>query len=93
MDEFAVSFTIFVLGVFVGFEVISKVPALLHTPLMAGSNAISGITLVGAFASAGAQLTVLTTVLAFIAVFSATLCVVGGYGQTHRMLRKFKRKA
>jgi NAD(P) transhydrogenase subunit alpha len=93
MDEFAVSFTIFVLAIFVGFEVISKVPVLLHTPLMAGSNAISGITLVGTIITAGAQLNTLTTVLGFIAVFMATVNVVGGFAQTHRMLAKFRRRS
>lgn len=93
MDEFAVSFTIFVLAIFVGFEVISKVPVLLHTPLMSGSNAISGITLVGTIITAGAQLNTLTTVLGFIAVFMATVNVVGGFAQTHRMLAKFRRRS
>lgn len=93
MDEFAVSFTIFVLAVFVGFEVISKVPALLHTPLMSGANAISGITLVGTLITAGAQLNTLTTILGFMAVFMATINVVGGFAQTHRMLAKFRRRS
>ncbi|PKN29982.1 MAG: NAD(P) transhydrogenase subunit alpha, partial [Deltaproteobacteria bacterium HGW-Deltaproteobacteria-21] len=75
-----------------GFEVITKVPPILHTPLMSGSNAISGITLVGALISAGTQATVLTSVLGFIAVAFATVNVVGGFLVTHRMLRMFKKK-
>ena len=90
--DFIVFFTIFVLALFVGFEVITKVPALLHTPLMSGANAISGITLVGTLVTAGAQLTMLTTILGFIAVFTATINVVGGFLVTHRMLGKFQRK-
>ena len=90
--DFIVFFTIFVLALFVGFEVIAKVPALLHTPLMSGANAISGITLVGTLVTAGAQLTTLTTILGFIAVFTATINVVGGFLVTHRMLGKFQRK-
>lgn len=84
--------TIFVLALFVGFEVITKVPPILHTPLMSGSNAISGITLIGAIIAAGSQMTTLTTVLGFIAVVFATLNVVGGFMVTHRMLSMFRRK-
>lgn len=92
METFATSLTIFVLALFVGFEVITKVPPILHTPLMSGSNAISGITLVGALISAGTQATVLTSVLGFMAVVFATVNVVGGFLVTHRMLRMFKKK-
>jgi H+-translocating NAD(P) transhydrogenase subunit alpha len=84
--------TIFVLAVFVGFEIIAKVPPTLHTPLMSGSNAVSGITLVGALLSAGMQHTFLTAVLGFLAVVLATINVVGGYLVTHRMLGMFRRK-
>ena len=84
--------TIFVLAVFVGFEIIAKVPPTLHTPLMSGSNAVSGITLVGALLSAGMQHTLLTAVLGFLAVVLATINVVGGYLVTHRMLGMFRRK-
>ena len=91
MEEFVPSLTIFILAIFVGFEVISKVPALLHTPLMSGANAISGITLVGTLVTAGAQASTLTTVLGFLAVFLATINVVGGFVQTHRMLGMFRR--
>lgn len=92
MDGFAVVFTIFVLAAFVGFEVITKVPPTLHTPLMSGSNAISGIILIGAIISAGAQVSFLTTVLGFLAVAFATINVVGGFMVTNRMLEMFKRK-
>ena len=92
MEIFVAALTIFVLSVFVGFEIITKVPPTLHTPLMSGANAISGITLVGALISAGSQYTTLTTILGFIAVVLATLNVVGGFLVTHRMLAMFKRK-
>jgi NAD(P) transhydrogenase subunit alpha len=86
------SLTIFVLAVFVGFEVITKVPPTLHTPLMSGSNAISGITLVGALMSAGAGEGGLATILGMIAVGLATVNVVGGFLVTHRMLAMFRKK-
>ncbi len=92
MENFVIFLTIFVLAIFVGFEVITKVPPILHTPLMSGSNAISGITIIGAIISAGSKQTFLTTLLAFIAVVFATINVVGGYLVTHRMLGMFKRK-
>lgn len=92
MEELITILTIFILALFVGFEVITKVPPLLHTPLMSGSNAISGITLIGALISAGSKYTFLTTILGFVAVTFATINVVGGFLVTHRMLRMFKRK-
>jgi NAD(P) transhydrogenase subunit alpha len=92
MEILATAITIFVLAIFVGFEIITKVPPTLHTPLMSGSNAISGITLVGAVLSAGQQHTMLTTVLGFVAVVFATINVVGGFLVTHRMLEMFRRK-
>jgi NAD(P) transhydrogenase subunit alpha len=92
METFIGALTIFVLALFLGFEVIGKVPPLLHTPLMSGSNAISGITLVGALVTAGMQLTTLTTVLGFFSVALATANVVGGFLVTHRMLGMFHRK-
>lgn len=92
MEGLIASLTVFVLAVFVGFEVITKVPPTLHTPLMSGSNAISGITLVGALFSAGYQHTLLTTVLGFIAVLFATINVVGGFLVTHRMLGMFRKR-
>lgn len=92
MELFVTTLTIFVLAVFVGFEVITKVPPTLHTPLMSGSNAISGITLVGAILSAGTQHSALTTILGFAAIVFATINVVGGFLVTHRMLGMFRRK-
>lgn len=92
MEALVLALTIFVLAIFVGFEIITKVPPTLHTPLMSGSNAISGITLVGALLSAGSQHTALTTFLGCVAVVMATLNVVGGFLVTDRMLRMFKRK-
>lgn len=92
MEPLVAALTVFVLAIFVGNEVISKVPPTLHTPLMSGSNAISGITLVGAILAAGARMTTLTTVLGFIAVVFATINVVGGFMVTHRMLSMFRRK-
>ncbi len=88
----AVALTILVLSLFVGFEVISKVPPLLHTPLMSGSNAISGITIVGALLAACAEERTLSTVLGFIAIVVATINVIGGFVVTHRMLAMFKQK-
>lgn len=85
--------TVFVLALFVGVEIITRVPPTLHTPLMSGSNAISGITLVGALAAAGAGEGMLATWLGFAAVVLATVNVVGGFLVTHRMLRMFRRKA
>ena len=92
MDVFVAALTIFVLALFVGFEVITKVPPLLHTPPMSGANAIPGITLVGTLVTSGMQLTTLTTILGFIAVTMATANVVGGFLVTHRMLAMFHRK-
>ena len=92
MESLVLALTIFVLAVFVGFEVITKVPPLLHTPLMSGANAISGITLVGAVVAAGAEETTLTTILGFIAVTMATVNVVGGFLVTHRMLGMFRKR-
>jgi H+-translocating NAD(P) transhydrogenase subunit alpha len=86
------SFYIFVLAIFVGFEVITKVPQMLHTPLMSGSNAISGITLVGAVVVAGRVESPLSTALAVLAVVFATTNVVGGFMVTDRMLQMFRRR-
>jgi NAD(P) transhydrogenase subunit alpha len=91
MELLVMLMTVFVLAIFVGFEVITKVPPTLHTPLMSGSNAISGITLIGAIISSGHQYTLLTTILGFSAVVFATINVVGGFMVTHRMLKMFKR--
>ena len=84
-----IALTLFVLAVFLGLELITKVPATLHTPLMSGSNAVSGITLIGALVSAGADHTMLTTTLGFVAVTLATINVVGGFLVTGRMLSMF----
>tara|TARA_B100000029_G_scaffold490321_2_gene549232 strand:- start:59 stop:340 length:282 start_codon:yes stop_codon:yes gene_type:complete len=92
MDILVVALTIFALAVFVGFEIISKIPPTLHTPLMSGSNAISGITLIGALLAAGSRYSELTTWLGFAAVVFATINVVGGFLVTHRMLGMFKRR-
>ena len=92
MESAIAGLTIFLLAVFVGFEIITKVPPTLHTPLMSGSNAISGITLIGAMLSAGSQHSTLTAVLGVIAVAFATINVVGGFLVTHRMLAMFRRK-
>lgn len=85
--------TIFVLAIFIGFEIITKIPPTLHTPLMSGSNAISGITLVGALLSSGSQHTTVTTALGLMALLFATINAVGGFMVTNRMLAMFKRKA
>ena len=87
-----ISIYIFVLAIFVGFEVITKVPPLLHTPLMSGSNAISGITIVGALTATGTSADLLGTILGVVALVFATINVVGGYLVTNRMLAMFKRK-
>jgi NAD(P) transhydrogenase subunit alpha len=85
-------FTVFVLAVFVGLEVVSKVPSILHTPLMSGSNAIHGIVLVGALIVTGEAHGAGQLTLGFIAVFLATLNIVGGFVVTDRMLEMFKAK-
>ncbi len=86
------SFTVFLLAVFVGFEIITKVPPTLHTPLMSGSNAISGITIVGAILTAGHALGGFGSFLGMLAVILATINVVGGFLVTHRMLMMFKKR-
>ncbi len=83
---------VFVLAIFVGFELISKVPPILHTPLMSGSNAISGITVIGAILASGAEEFTLSTILGTIAVAFAMINVVGGFLVTDRMLKMFKKK-
>ena len=90
-EALLVSVYVFVLAIFVWFETITKVPPLLHTPLMSGTNAISGITLVGALISAGAGHSALSTVLGLLAVIIATINVVGGFMVTDRMLEMFKK--
>lgn len=91
MSELLVGITVFVLASFVGFEVISKVPRTLHTPLMSGANAISGITILGALVAAGMGASTTAQVLGFLAIVTATVNVVGGFLVTDRMLRMFRR--
>ena len=83
---------IFALAAFLGYLVISRVPPLLHTPLMSATNAISGISLVGSIVTAGAKYNTVSTILGFTAVFCSTTNVVGGFVITDRMLKMFKRK-
>jgi len=84
--------TIFSLAIFVGFEIITKVPPTLHTPLMSGSNAISGITVVGAILAVQTENGWLGSLLGFIAIVFAMINVVGGFLVTHRMLEMFQKK-
>lgn len=91
IDSLFVGFYIFVLAIFVGFEVITKVPPTLHTPLMSGSNAISGIAIVGALLVLRSLDTNLMTILGFVALVFATINVVGGFMVTDRMLKMFKK--
>ena len=83
---------VFALAAFLGYQVISRVPPLLHTPLMSATNAISGISLVGSIVTAGARYNTISTILGFLAVFCSATNVVGGFVITDRMLRMFKRK-
>ncbi|CAI8353526.1 NAD(P) transhydrogenase subunit alpha [Porticoccaceae bacterium] len=93
MEILILLLALFVLSLFLGVELITKVPPTLHTPLMSGTNAVSGITLVGALLAAGSGSSpVLVNILGFIAVTLATINVVGGYLVTNRMLAMFKRK-
>ncbi len=93
MSPFMVGVTVFVLAAFVGLEVISKVPPTLHTPLMSGANAISGITIIGAITAAGLSGGTTAQVLGFVAVATATINVVGGFLVTDRMLEMFKSRS
>ena len=92
MDTLTLLLTIFALAVFVGFEIITKVPPTLHTPLMSGSNAISGITVIGAILLTAVENNWFTQTLGFIALVFATVNVVGGFLVTHRMLAMFRKK-
>src|SRR5205809_7822006 len=83
---------VFALAAFLGYQVISRVPPLLHTPLMSATNAISGISLVGSLVTAGAHYNTVSTWLGFIAVIASTINVVGGFTITDRMLRMFKKQ-
>jgi H+-translocating NAD(P) transhydrogenase subunit alpha len=91
-EELLVGLTIFVLSMFTGFEVITKVPPTLHTPLMSGANAISGIAIIGALLVTGRTTMNLEIILGTIAVIFATINVVGGFMVTDRMLNMFKKK-
>ncbi len=92
MEALILQFALFVVAVFLGVELITKVPPTLHTPLMSGSNAISGITIVGALLASGSEASTLTHVLGFIALVLATINVIGGFMVTNRMLAMFKKK-
>ena len=92
IEGLLVSLFIFVLAVLLGFEVISKVPPILHTPLMSGSNAISGVVLIGALVVAGRGDTLTGTIIGMSAVILATIKVVGGFLVTDRMLQMFKKR-
>ena len=97
MSDLVMLLTVFVLAIFVGFEIITKVPPTLHTPLMSGSNAISGITIIGALLLAGVLAdqpgyNKLAQIMAFVAVIFASINVVGGFLVTHRMLKMFQKK-
>jgi proton-translocating NAD(P)+ transhydrogenase subunit alpha len=91
-ETFIPALYVFALAAFLGYQVISRVPPLLHTPLMSATNAISGISLVGSIVTAGAQYNRVSTILGFTAVTCATTNVVGGFMITDRMLKMFKRK-
>src|SRR5258707_10180283 len=91
-DNLITALYIFALAGFLGYQVISRVPPLLHTPLMSATNAISGISLVGSIVTAGAHYNTVSTILGFTAVVCSTTNVVGGFVITDRMLRMFRRK-
>lgn len=92
IEELATLLVIFVLAMFVGFEVITKVPSMLHTPLTSGANAISGITIVGSLVVTGMGATRLGAIFGLAAIVFAMVNVVGGYLVTDRMLQMFKKK-
>ena len=95
MGPLLIGIYLFVLAMFIGFEIINKIPPTLHTPLMSGANAISGITLVGALLAADTGNVTMSNVLGFLAIVFAMINVVGGYAVTDRMLKMFggKKKA
>ena len=92
MGALLIGIYVFVLAIFVGFEIITKIPPTLHTPLMSGANAISGITLVGALAAATTGNVTVSNILGLLAIIFATINVVGGFLVTNRMLGMFGRK-
>ena len=91
-NELVLGIYVFIMAIFVGYEVISRVPSVLHTPLMSGTNAIHGIVVLGAFLVAGAADTTLLRILGFIAVVFGSANVFGGFVVTDRMLEMFKKK-
>jgi NAD(P) transhydrogenase subunit alpha len=92
METIIFAITVFTLAIFLGVELINKVPPILHTPLMSGANAISGITIVGALIAAGSDNQIIGTIFGLIAVVFATINVVGGFAVTHRMLYMFRKR-
>ena len=92
MNELLVGIVIFTLATLLGYELIQRVPPTLHTPLMSGANAISGITIVGALVVAGGRYGWISTVLGFLAIVFAMMNVVGGYAVTDRMLQMFRKE-
>ena len=92
MGPLLIGIYLFVLAMFVGFEIITKIPPTLHTPLMSGANAVSGITIVGALIAAQGGSLTLGKILACLAIIMATINVVGGFLVTDRMLKMFKRR-
>ena len=92
MGPLLIGLYVFILAIFIGVEIINKIPPTLHTPLMSGSNAVSGITIVGALMSAKAGSYELSSIFGFLAVIFAMINVVGGFAVTDRMLRMFKKK-
>ena len=92
MGALLIGIYVFVLAIFVGFEIITKIPPTLHTPLMSGANAISGITLVGSLAAAKSGAVAVSSILGLFAIIFATINVVGGFLVTNRMLAMFGRK-
>ncbi len=92
MGELIIGLYVFVLAMLAGFEVITKVPPTLHTPLMSGANAISGITVIGAIVVSARADTLLVTILGVVAIVMATINVVGGFLVTDRMLKMFRRR-
>lgn len=92
MEDLIFNLFIFTLASFVGFELISKVPPTLHTPLMSGANAISGITLIGALIIAGSTSGLMAQIIGLVAIIFATINVIGGFLVTDRMLEMFKKK-
>jgi H+-translocating NAD(P) transhydrogenase subunit alpha len=86
------TFYVLILAAFLGYQVISRVPSLLHTPLMSATNAISGISLVGSLVTAGAHHTIVSAVLGFLAVTCSSINVVGGFVITDRMLKMFRKR-